>query len=479
MAYDDYLEAERRRMQALEKFRLTGSHLDSPMYHSSAQSALRDAQAIASATAAIQSSATDTAALYYQSPISEELSLLRGLRGTLANQSVIQREVDSIVRQIASASALEEQNLQTAVSLFGLRGSDIASLQGLPQTVIAEQLMHQRAQSRLIADIVQDRSQAALYARDYGSMLRQIAQPEAASGVGFESYRHSAEAWVAGQGWQPSARSFLDGIEGGQSAALNAVMDGWRDKPGYADAFKAIAASSDAMAATRGDYSAFASLFGDIKALSYSPDFETSPQVRLRAYLDAGLDPLLLKPNQHALASMLTMNDFIDPSLWERSGSLIVPPKRRMRKRLQHLKPTRLQRLAFAETGALERWLREFIDDEMSYAYGDEWYKERAPKSLMGRIRKREIGEDGISGVIVLDDADFAHYLEIILHPDHWDEVFCYIFNDRDETDGMLRLFKNLRKAIAHFDRGYSKADLSQLRLCTRWFEEKADGPLN
>src|SRR3546814_3152683 len=91
--------------------------------------------------------------------------------------------------------------------------------------------------------------------------------------------------------------------------------------------------------------------------------------------------------------------------VWERRNGLIVPKRRqRLAEKLRALKPTKFERKGYNESCALERWLRQFIDEEMSIFYGFDWHKTRAPKALRGRIKKFEINEDDVSGIIVLED---------------------------------------------------------------------------
>lgn len=229
------------------------------------------------------------------------------------------------------------------------------------------------------------------------------------------------------------------------------------------------------MAATSGGRDSYRPLIGDIRDIVFKPDFEASPQSRLGSYLDAGFNPTLLKPSQKALVGMLGINGFVEPGLWQHGGRIIVPVRRPLRARVKDFKLTPLQRQAYNELGELERWLRAFIDEEMSAVYGEDWYKTHAPKKLMGRINKMNLSDDDITGIIVLDDADFAHYLEIILDDNRWVDVFIHIFGDRDEAAAMLKLFKELRASVAHY-KGFTKADFVNVRVCFRWFEEKIDG---
>jgi hypothetical protein len=290
-----------------------------------------------------------------------------------------------------------------------------------------------------------------------------------------ESYRESAESWIAGNQWQPAAHSIFHGIESEKAAAIDALINGWRNKPGYADAFSALATASDAMTAARGGLGSYASLVGDVRSLAFTPDFESSAQARLTAYRNAGFDTALLKPNQHALTTMLTLNGYVDPSLWQHDGHLIVPAKRPgMQARLKGLKPTRLQAKAYREVGALECYLRIFIDEQMSYFYGEDWYEARASK-LVNQFKKKTEGEEPISGVAVLESANISDYIKIILDDTHWADIFSDIFSDREETKAMFAIFRGLRNALAHYHKGFSKADLVELRVYASWFEKQTE----
>ncbi len=389
------------------------------------------------------------------------------------------------VRDAVMSSAMEEARMAglrgaaAASSLAcGVSVADRLTASGVPSglSYYADSIA-QTSDDRLYADITKENVLgAAMSLREEASRQAMEASSDALRRMQAESYRNSAESWLSGNRWQPATHSILHGIESKKAAAIDTLIHDWRHKPGYADIFSTLATISDAMIAARGGLGSYASLVGDVRSLVFSDDFEYSPQARLNAYRNIGFDMGLLKPNQHALATMLTLNGYVDPNLWQRDGRLIVPVKRLdMKARLKELKPTRLQTKAYREVGALERWLRAFIDDQMSSTYGEDWYETYAPKKLLNRIKSKSPDNGEICGMFVLDDADFAHYIEIILHETHWVDVFSYIFSDREETEGMLNLFKKLRIAVAHF-KGFSKADFSQLRVYARWFEAQTEG---
>lgn len=338
---------------------------------------------------------------------------------------------------------------------------------------LADSLIHKQALDATapMADYLcgADRLARIAAGEDYHDNLRRIAGG---------NYYDSVSAWVEGSLWQPPPHSLLSGLNNARLADINATIEPWRHRPGYAESFSALAMASDAMSATGGSPDSYRPLIGDIRDLVFSPDFESSPQSRLRSYLDAGFNPTLLKPSQKALVGMFGINGFIEPSLWRRDGHIIVPARKPLRARVKDFKLTPLERKAYKELGELERWLRAFIDEEMSAVYGEDWYKTHAPKKLMGRINKMNLGNDDITGIIVLDDADFAHYLEIILDENRWSDVFIHIFGDHDETAVMLKLFKKLRLSVAHY-KGFCKADFANFLVCFRWFEEKIDGSMN
>lgn len=112
--------------------------------------------------------------------------------------------------------------------------------------------------------------------------------------------------------------------------------------------------------------------------------------------------------------------------------------------------------------------LREVIDDVMTTAYGEDWPMERLPlcgngKGLLGRWKAR--------GGDVLDHADYAHYIEIMTHPDHFESAFMEGFEDPDELRKLLEVAGYLR-ATSHHARPFALEDLRDLRLTWRMIEK-------
>lgn len=283
------------------------------------------------------------------------------------------------------------------------------------------------------------------------------------------SYHARVVSWIDGSPWIPSIQSPLSGLNGAQATALNEMLETWRHRPGFTETFTRLAATSDAMIATRCGVDSVTSLIGDVRSLAFTNEFLASTPGRLRAYQDIGFDTTLLKPDQSSLLSMLALNGYDDPTSWRLFD--ISPPRRvSMPDQLKALRPSRLQAKAYREVGALELWLRQFIDAEMSYFYGDDWYMARAPKTLRGRIARVLSRENCINGMLLLNEADFDQYRQIILHDEHWPDVFCHAFGDYEQTMIMLDLFKSLRTIVAHY-KGFSKADEINLRVVSRWFK--------
>ncbi|GEO83056.1 Swt1 family HEPN domain-containing protein [Pararhodospirillum oryzae] len=403
------------------------------------------------------STAADLAKLHPSEALqyyAEYESLAASLSATSASDYIARQSMDAFLPDIAGLNAADHY-------------SSAVGAANLVERSVIEDLA--RGYPSGIAAFEQDRLSNTLRYNE----ISQIAQFESP----LASYRESAATWAAGEDWKPAAHSLLSGMDMAHVSSVNSMMEDWRTRDGYAQAFSTLASMSDDISGSAASFDRYASLVGDLRHLNFTPDFKMSPEARLVAYRDVGFDTEILKPNQRALSAMLSINGYPAPNVWARYNRIIVPKKKvKLSDHLRNLKPTQFQIRGYGEARALEVWLREFIDQKMSLFYGDDWYKEHAPRKIIGKLEKNGVNQDNMTGEIVLKEADFAHYLSII--EDHWDNVFEEIFVCWDETHGMLKNFKNLRVAIMHH-KGFGKADLVQLRVCARWFEEKIDAHEN
>jgi hypothetical protein len=95
------------------------------------------------------------------------------------------------------------------------------------------------------------------------------------------------------------------------------------------------------------------------------------------------------------------------------------------------------QEVAFARTNAahdrlqrFETQLRQFIDGQMTKAFGDQWIKHRVPGTMrQSWIDKREKARaKGEADHPLMAYADFTDYVPIITKKDNWNEVFERVF---------------------------------------------------
>ncbi|PWC96003.1 hypothetical protein TSO5_08915 [Azospirillum sp. TSO5] len=104
--------------------------------------------------------------------------------------------------------------------------------------------------------------------------------------------------------------------------------------------------------------------------------------------------------------------------------------------------------------------LRDIIDVSMEIEYGEDWVEDRLSacgcKGLLGKWRKR--------GGFVIEHADYAHYKDIMTHPEHFEAIFSAGFSDTDELRELIDKAGDLR-AASHHAREFTKEDLRDLRL--------------
>lgn len=113
-----------------------------------------------------------------------------------------------------------------------------------------------------------------------------------------------------------------------------------------------------------------------------------------------------------------------------------------------------------------ELTLREVLDEVMTGAYGEDWPYSRLPlcdcKTLLGKSESR--------GGTPLDHADYAHYELIMIHPEHFEEIFSLGFDDPDALKALMKKAGQLRAKLSHFH-PFSNEDLRDLRVTWRSIE--------
>lgn len=152
---------------------------------------------------------------------------------------------------------------------------------------------------------------------------------------------------------------------------------------------------------------------------------------------------------------------------WPRRRLLSAAQRQRLiRQRLKRNTEPGHVRQAKSLVHRYERTLREIVGGAMAQTYGEEWPEERLPlcncKGLLGRWRN--------GGGFVLDHADYAHYVWMMVHPEHFDDVFQVAFADPEVLANLLKAAGDLR-AASHHGRPFTQEDLRSLRLTWRTLE--------
>lgn len=140
--------------------------------------------------------------------------------------------------------------------------------------------------------------------------------------------------------------------------------------------------------------------------------------------------------------------------------------KRRLHQRVQHRTDTRYAKKAWPVLHRLEVSLRDVISSQMEQHYGEDWPHERLPqcncKGLLGKWQKR--------GGDVLDHADYAHYIDIMCNPEHFEVIFSFGFEDPDALKALLTRAKDLRIPVMH-SLEFTQEDLRNMRVTWRALE--------
>jgi hypothetical protein len=152
---------------------------------------------------------------------------------------------------------------------------------------------------------------------------------------------------------------------------------------------------------------------------------------------------------------------------WPRIRRLSAAEKRqKFKSKLKEHSEPRPAREAKSMIHRYENVLREFIDDAMASEFGDDWAEQRLPlcncRDLVGKWKNR--------GGHILSHADFAHYIRIMSHPEHFEAVFAAGFDDPNELVKVLEEARRLR-AASHHGRAFTAEDLRDLRIAWRTIE--------
>jgi hypothetical protein len=141
--------------------------------------------------------------------------------------------------------------------------------------------------------------------------------------------------------------------------------------------------------------------------------------------------------------------------------------RQRLRAQLQDNRETPPIRKAKSLVHQYERTLRDFLDQEMTAEYGEDWAETRLEacgcRDLLGRWRARGGG--------VFDHADYAHYARIMSYPQHFEAIFEAGFDCPQALYDLLLRAGKLRAASHHANPNFSAEDLRDLRTVWRTIE--------
>src|SRR5690606_20513623 len=90
--------------------------------------------------------------------------------------------------------------------------------------------------------------------------------------------------------------------------------------------------------------------------------------------------------------------------------------------------------------------------------YGDDWAAERLPLCGCKKLLGKRLDDDEI----ILDQADYAHYAEIMTHEEHFELIFSKGFECPEKLAWMIRRLGQLR-ARANHARMFTSDDWSEL----------------
>ena len=138
--------------------------------------------------------------------------------------------------------------------------------------------------------------------------------------------------------------------------------------------------------------------------------------------------------------------------------------RQRLQAKLKSSAPGQHVLKAHSLTHQYELVLRDVIEQVMEAAFGEDWH-ERLPScgcsGLLGKWRAR--------GGSVLDHADFADYIRIMTHEEHYVAGFKVGFPDIESLTELLSEARQLRAASHHPKSGqFTPQDLRRLRLVWR-----------
>jgi len=108
--------------------------------------------------------------------------------------------------------------------------------------------------------------------------------------------------------------------------------------------------------------------------------------------------------------------------------------------------------VAFQRLLSFELYLRCFINDAMTSAFGEDWPRHRLPNGIHDGWQEKRSKAEAQGGNVcrLIDYADFTHYLLIIQKADNWKTVFKSVFNRKEDVVESLQRLAPLRVDTMH-----------------------------
>lgn len=125
------------------------------------------------------------------------------------------------------------------------------------------------------------------------------------------------------------------------------------------------------------------------------------------------------------------------------------------------------QLVAFHHVGRTEKLLRRFIDAAMTEIYGEDWAQERLPLCGCRELLKRSERRGGTP----LENADWSHYIDIMVYGPHFEDVFSLGFSDPVTLRNAIDVAAPFRHGLMHF-RSFTKQNLLDLRIALAILED-------
>ena len=100
----------------------------------------------------------------------------------------------------------------------------------------------------------------------------------------------------------------------------------------------------------------------------------------------------------------------------------------------------------------LEMLTRDFIDKQMTVAFGPEWPKHKLPNRmyLQWKEKKQKAQQGGRGEDALIAYADFTDYVQVICKRDNWRVVFAPIFGRKEDVVESFQRLHQVRLDTMH-----------------------------